>query len=281
VIRTFQAMGCDVVVAGSRPAEYDAIVRLFRHRDACFSRFRLGSELNRVNATAGGPVHVSAEFARAVRAALEAGAWTRGLVDPTVGAAILALGYTHDYAKLRDDPRPVRPVAAGRWRSLRLSGQLLQTPPDVVLDLNGVVKSLTVDDALTLLSGPGFVSAGGDVATNDAAVVALPGGESVTLRAGGIATSGTGRRWLRGGEVQHHLVDPATGRAARSLWREVTVAARSCLVADVAAKAALLLGREGKAWLDERDLPGRFVGATTITGARWREAVETGPAACS
>jgi thiamine biosynthesis lipoprotein ApbE len=47
----------------------------------------------------------------------------------------------------------------------------------------------------------------------------------------------------------------------------VTVAARSCLVADVAAKAALLLGDAGPDWLDGRRLAGRFVshdGAVTL-----------------
>jgi FAD:protein FMN transferase len=256
-------------------------VRLFGARDARFSRFRPGSEVNRVNVMAGRPVLVSSDFARAMRAALEAAAWTHGLVDPTVGAAMLALGYSGDYAELRDDPRPVRPVPAGRWRELRLSSRLLHAPPGVLLDLNGVVKGLTVDDALALLAGPGFVSAGGDVATTDSAVVAVPDGRPVTLQRGGIATSGTGRRWLRGGEVRHHLVDPATGLSATSLWREVTVAARSCLVADVAAKAAFLLGEDGPAWLEERRLPGRFVGATTVTGTRWSRAVDPEPAACT
>jgi thiamine biosynthesis lipoprotein ApbE len=39
----------------------------------------------------------------------------------------------------------------------------------------------------------------------------------------------------------------------------VTVAAPSCLVADIAAKAALLLDDAGPEWLDERGLAGRFV----------------------
>ena len=39
----------------------------------------------------------------------------------------------------------------------------------------------------------------------------------------------------------------------------MTVAASTCMIADVAAKAALLLGAAGPAWLDERKLAGRFV----------------------
>ena len=55
----------------------------------------------------------------------------------------------------------------------------------LILDLNGVVKGKTVDDALALL-GDGWVSAGGDLATTRPIVVGLPGGDAVTLDRGGL-----------------------------------------------------------------------------------------------
>ena len=64
---------------------------------------------------------------------------------------------------------------------------------------------------------------------------------------------------MRGGVEQHHLIDPRTGRPAGSRWDEVTVAASSCLSADIAARAAVLLSDDGPGWLDERGLPGRFL----------------------
>lgn len=77
---------------------------------------------------------------------------------------------------------------------------------------------------------------------------------------GGLATSSVAQRaWRRGGAAKHHLIDPATGAPARTPWRDVTVAAETCLQADVAAKAALLLGNAGPSWLDRRGLAGRFV----------------------
>ncbi len=105
--------------------------------------------------------------------------------------------------------------------------------------------------------------------------VGLPGGGSLRLLAGGIATSGTTkRRWRRGGESQHHLIDPRTGRPAASRWDEVTVAAGSCVAADVAAKAAFLLSKDGPDWLDERGLPGRFVvGGEVVPNHAWSEAL--------
>jgi thiamine biosynthesis lipoprotein ApbE len=149
----------------------------------------------------------------------------------------------------------------------------LRTEP-VVLDLNGVVKGRTVDDALALV-GEGWVSAGGDLATTTSVVVGLPGGDTITLYRGGLATSSTAHRaWRRGAEAQHHLIDPATGRPARTPWRDVTVAAQNCVAADVAAKAALLLGTAGPSWLDRRGLAGRFVDANGAVhlNESWRQA---------
>jgi len=150
----------------------------------------------------------------------------------------------------------------------RATGGLVHPRPRrTTLDLNGVVKSLAVDEALALLAGPGLVSAGGDVATRGSAVVGLPGGGSLTLADGGLATSGTTKRGP-------HLLDPATGRSSRSRWTEVTVAASSCLDADVAAKAAFLLDAAGPAWLDERGLAGRFrAGEIVVTNHAWRRAL--------
>jgi thiamine biosynthesis lipoprotein len=264
-------MGCELVADGG---DFEAVLRLFLERDLTFSRFRTGSELNRVNAADSSVVLVSAEFARALGVAIRAAVATGGLVDPTVGGAIVASGYDVDFDSLDDDPRPVQPVPAGRWRELRLEGRLLGRPRGLLLDLNGVVKAQAVDDALRA-SGARLVSAGGDVAVSKETAVALPGGGAVTLRAGGLATSGKSRRrWRRGGEWQHHLIDPRTGRPSTSRWDELTVAASSCLQADVAAKAAFLLSDDGPAWLEERGLPGRFLedGRATENEA-WREAV--------
>ena len=64
---------------------------------------------------------------------------------------------------------------------------------------------------------------------------------------------------MRGGELQHHLLDPHTGRPARSRWSDVTVVAASCMAADVAAKTAFLLSDEGPGWIEELGLAARFL----------------------
>jgi FAD:protein FMN transferase len=254
----FVAMGCEVVVGGGTSIDHHAIEGLFAERERVFSRFIAGSELERVNASAGRLTVVSPLFAETLRVALDAAVETEGLVVPTVGTAIESAGYTRDAVELLPDPRPPGPAELpGPVFAL---GRVVGLAGGVRLDLNGVVKSLAVDDALAILHGPGFVSAGGDIATRGELTVALPGGGAVALRRGALATSGTTkRRWLRGGKVQHHLIDPRTGLPSRSPWAEVTACGASCVSADVAAKAGLLLGARGPGWLDERGIPARFV----------------------
>jgi len=272
----FESMGCEVVVGGSTAQELRAIRELFAERDRVFSRFRPDSELNRVNCSAGRFVAVSPLFAQTLAVALHAARETEGLVDPTLGAALEAAGYDRDFARVVPDASPAGPAAPGRRRSVRVVGRVVARPPGLRLDLNGVVKALAIDDALALFDGPGFVSAGGDVAVRGGAVVGLPRGGSVRVEDGGVATSGTThRRWLRGGAVQHHLIDARTGRPASSRWSEVTVVAPTCLDADVAAKAAFLLSDDGPGWLDERGLAARFLaGDVVVTNRAWRERLQ-------
>lgn len=274
-------MGVGVVVGGATPTELEEVKDLFERLEATFSRFRAGSELNLVNNGAAEFVAVSPLFARALALALDSARRTDGLVDPTLGVAIEAAGYDRDFAELTPDPRPPAPAVPGSWRHVRVAGRLVFRYPGTKLDLNCIVKGLAVDAALDLLEDNGFVSAGGDVAVRGSAVVGLPGDESLTLTNGGLATSGTTRRrWERGGEPQHHLIDPRTGRPSSSRWSEVTVAAGSCLEADVAAKAAFLLSEDGPAWLDDRALAGRFrEGDQVVLNAAWQAALMPAQAA--
>ncbi len=234
----FEAMGCEIVVAG---AEKTAIAAVFEEWESAFSLFRPESELSRVNRSEALVVAVSPLFARTLAVALDVAADTDGLVDPTL---------------------------CGRWREVRLAGHVLSRPPGLELDLNGVVKSLAVDTAAELIETEGFVSAGGDIAVRGPVDVALPHGGAIRVVEGGLATSGTASRG-------DHLVDPRTGEPSDSPWEQVTASGASCLAADVAAKVAFLLGADGPTWLDERGIPGRLVAldGEIVESARWRGAV--------
>jgi thiamine biosynthesis lipoprotein len=235
-------MGCDVAVSGGDQA---TVAALLERWEAAFSLFRPDSELSRVNGSPARVLALSPLVARALAVALDVAAETNGLVDPTL---------------------------CGRWTEIALSGRMLSRPPGLELDLNGVVKALAVDEAAGTLDGPGFVSVGGDLAVRGPVDVALPGGGAVRVVEGGLATSGTASRGA-------HLLDPATGRPSDSPWEQVTASGTTCLAADVAAKTGFLLGDRGPGSLDERGIPGRFVGVRgeVVENATWacatREAV--------
>ncbi|MEP6640763.1 MAG: FAD:protein FMN transferase [Gaiellales bacterium] len=253
-------MGCTVTVAGATVDELAAVRSVFFERDRVFSRFRPGSELNRVNACSGRIVRVSPLFSRVLSTALRAAAQSDGLVDPTLGHAIEAAGYDRDFSQLVPVAAPAISGRPGVWRSVRTGDGVVWVPEGVRLDLNGVAKACAVDDALALIDGDGYVCAGGDLSARGPLDVSLPGGDAIRLVAGALATSGSMRRqWLRAGHIQHHLIDPHTGCPARSCWEQVTVAGAHCLAADIAAKAAFLLSEEGPGWLDQHGIPARFI----------------------
>ena len=281
----YRALGTGVVVLTTDPSRLAAARAAVEQEvaaidDAC-SRFRDDSELAEVNRAGGRPVHVGPLLLEAVETALRAARLTDGDVDPTVGEALRVLGYDRDFAALPPTGRPlVRVAAVPGWREVWLDRRrhLIRIPPGVSLDLGATAKGLAADraaNAAASAAGCGvLVSLGGDIAVagdppDDGWSVRVADwhaagpeaeGETVLVASGGVATSSTTvRRWARGGEELHHVVDPATGRSAEVVWRTVSVAAATCVDANVAATAAIVRGERSPAWLDSRHLPARLV----------------------
>jgi thiamine biosynthesis lipoprotein len=244
------------------------------------SRFRADSELSWLHRAGGGVFLLSDGLAEAVGVALAAARWTGGRTDPTVGDAIIALGYDRDFAALdlRRGELPPAPVPARGWQRVGLDGPVLRLPDGVRLDLGATAKGLGADRAVTAATGSAggvLVSLGGDIAAGGTAprggwpvtVAERPDGagpprpQLVRLAGGGLATSSvTCRRWRRGGMTLHHIVDPRTGQPADGPWRTASVAAATCADANAAATAAIVAGEQAEAWLAAAGLPARLVG---------------------
>lgn len=238
-------------------------VRFLKQSERRFSRFRETSELSRLNRRAGSPVRVSRPLYRLVTAAMQAAGATGGLFDPTVHRALCAAGYTRDFARLADGVvTGLRPMPApGRFREVRLDPvrRTVTLPLGVGLDLGGIAKGWLADAVLRRLRpyGAAAVDLGGDVALTEPTPGAPPWlievadprsddrvlAEISLYRGGGVATSGTlRRRWRTEQGWQHHLIDPRTGRPARTDLAGATVAGPSAAAGEVLAKAVLLLG---------------------------------------
>jgi thiamine biosynthesis lipoprotein len=185
------------------------------------------------------------------------------------------------------------------WREVRLEGRTLTMPAGVQLDLGATAKAWAADRSAARIArqaGCGvLVSLGGDIAVSGPApeggwrirVQDVTGDPDETpegpyaliaIRDGGLATSSTkARRWQRGGDVLHHILDPRTGLPAEPVWRTVSVAAGTCADANAASTAAVIRGRAALGWLARLGLPARLVDASGVvfTVAGWPQETQS------
>jgi thiamine biosynthesis lipoprotein len=278
--------------------------------DLACSRFRDDSELAAVNRAGGRPVRVGALLFEALEAACWAGRETEGLVDPTVGRAMEEIGYEGDFASVlarsRDEGRgashhraadttdSAQPTRGWQVIDLDRTHMTVSVPAGVRLDLGATAKALGADRAARAAweatgSAAGvLVSLGGDLAsmgpvpeggwsvrvTDDHRAGPNAPGQTIRLRTGGLATSSVVvRHWTKGPRSLHHILDPTTGRPAPIVWRTVSVAAATCLQANAASTAAVILGERALSWLSARSLPARLVrrDGVVVRVADWPE----------
>lgn len=283
----FRAMGCQMkaMIDSDSPHAAEAlqeVPRWFASWERCLSRFREDSELSHLNRRAGVPTRVSATMWEVLRAALLAAQLSEGLVVPTVLPALEAAGYDRPFEQVSMGG-PWETVYAWKtppcaWQRVHLDPErrTVTLPHGVRLDLGGIAKGWAADSVVRRLKpyGPALMDAGGDIAVSGPMRNGQPWPIGVAdprpaptgflahppllgviwLARGGVATSGRDvRRWRRGDEVQHHLIDPRTGQPARTDILTVTVVAPSAYEAEIAAKVVFILGsQEGLAWLEKR-----------------------------
>jgi thiamine biosynthesis lipoprotein len=262
---------------------------------AACSRFRPDSDLSLANRHAGAWVEVDPLLVAALRAALWAAEVSDGAVDPCLGRTLVALGYDDDLAVVRRrlepawalTPLPPLPPP-GAWRRLAVADDAVRVPTGAALDLGATAKAWAADLVAQAVADAvgctAVLSLGGDVR------VAGPGGATPTWPvrvaealddpaagevvgvSGGLATSTTVvRRWRSAGADQHHLLDPVTGRPATAPYRTVSAGGRTCLAANTASTAAVVLGRRAPDWLAAHGVAARLVardGSITTVG-RW------------
>jgi thiamine biosynthesis lipoprotein len=284
----------------ARRAVEDVLDRI----DRAYSRFRDDSEIVVLNARAGSTVAVSPLLADAIDVGLRAARTTDGAVDPTVGRAMRAVGYDADFDLVRNPAGPIElrlePIPG--WQTIDFSRERLEVHVrrGVELDLGSTGKGLAADLAAAAAlaavrassDDPGrggvLVSLGGDIAVagaapdggwriliaEDSETPSHNDGEVVAIESGAIATSSTTvRRWRRGERTLHHLIDPGTGGPVESPWRTASVVAATCVDANTAATAAIVMGSTAIGWLAARGLPARLValdGTVTRLGG-WPE----------
>jgi thiamine biosynthesis lipoprotein len=243
------------------------------------SRFSPESELSRLNRDPRAEVPATALLRSLAAAVAIAGANSGGLVDATLLSEIEAAGYRESLEAGASIPlvvalagrelrAPASPHSSSRWRSVGAdegAGTVVR-PPGVTIDSGGIAKGLLADLlAAKLADHPAYaIDCCGDVRIGGNAGLARLvrvddpfDGEPVhelRVRDCAMATSGIGRRCWAGpdGRPAHHLLDPSSGEPAFTGIVQATALARTALLAETRAKAALLSGPErAAAWLPE------------------------------
>ncbi|HEY2542128.1 MAG TPA: FAD:protein FMN transferase [Gaiellaceae bacterium] len=295
---TFPALGTTAEITTVDPLALSEAIEVLERElaaiDLACSRFRDDSEISHLSQAGGEWMPASGLLREALAVGIAAADATGGAVDPTVGASMRALGWDADFRIVvsRREPARIELVPAAGWRRIEIdhAGGRVRVPAGVELDLGATAKALAADRAaraaFRATGSSVLVDLGGDIAvagpapaggwpilvTDDhRATPSCADGQVVAIAAGGLATSSTTvRRWRTVGGVAHHVVDPRTGRPADEVWRTVSVAATSCVEANTASTAAIVLGEDAPGWLVARGLPARLVrpdGRVTVSGA--------------
>ena len=284
--RTTKAMGSDaqvVVYAHTQQAADDlaalALVRV-ELLEQCWSRFRPDSELNQLNACAGGaPVAVSEDLETLLLVMIEAAEWTAGAFDPTVLQAMRDLGYDADFASvvarstMADLDQTLSPTYGMAGVQVDAEQHTVTLPAGVGIDPGAIGKGLAADIVASEIYAAGadgvLVNLGGDVSVRGTAdgqswivtvrddrVAGAPAVAEIVLDGDrrAVATSSSLRRRWNG---RHHVIDPTTGLPATADVAQATVIAPTGWQAEAATTYALVRGSDAaRTWLTAQGLGG-------------------------
>ena len=243
--------------------------------DRDMSLYRPESDIGRLNRLAGSremPVRDSS--AAVLRESLSVGQASRGALDVSITPLLAQWGF---YSVRQEAPGPKQLEAALAlvdYRQVQLNDAndtVRLARPDMQLDFGGIAKGYAVDQAVEALQRfgvrEGMVNAGGDLRL----LGRHPDGEpwvvgvqhpltpsrlllALSLDEGAVATSGNYLRYrVYNGRRYGHLLHPQNGYPADTAL-SMTVVAPTAMRADALATAALVMGRDGLAWL--RGQPG-------------------------
>jgi thiamine biosynthesis lipoprotein len=231
--------------------------------DEALSDYRDSSELIRVSRqSGGGPIEVSEDLFRVLRAGQRVARESGGAFDVTVGPLSVLWRRARRVRELPDAASLAAARALVGVDKLELDEQrhtVRLTTPGMQLDLGGIAKGFAADEAAAALTrrgiGAALVAAGGDIVATGpppgrdgwrVAVASIEGAERpagyLNLRDGAVSTSGDAEQFVVLGGVRYsHVFDPRTG-AALTGRRSITVVAPNGMTADALDTAVSVMG---------------------------------------
>jgi thiamine biosynthesis lipoprotein len=261
---------------GRRDELHDRVAAVLARVDRGMSNWREDAELTRFNRRAElSGFEFSSETRQVVLAALAIARETNGAFDPTVGPLVALWGFGPDAALEEPTEQELAQQRARVGWSLLgwdREGRLVRRVPGVELDLSAIAKGYAVDAIVHELVRDRplglLVEVGGEVRALGTTLDGEPwrvgiqdptaSGDDLeavlALTGAALATSGDYRN-LRvvAGKRRSHVIDPRTGRPLDNRVASASVVAPTCMEADAAATALMVLGPElGMAWVEER-----------------------------
>jgi thiamine biosynthesis lipoprotein len=241
-----------------------AVFAEFERLESLMSVWREGSDIQRLNAAAGGaPVPVSPDVVAVLQSARQISEWTSGTFDVTFGALSDLWRFDHDQDNRMPDMNEVRRrLPLIDYRALEIderAGTARLARAGMRAHLGGIGKGYAIDKGIAILRWAGFrdfmIQSGGDMyaaGTKDGKPwrVAVqdprgPAGQtfaSIDLSDSTFSTSGDYERFfMKDGRRYHHIIDPKSGMPAHEC-RSVTILASNATLADGLSTGVFLLG---------------------------------------
>ncbi len=248
----------------------DDAVSLIHDLEDKFSVTDEGSEIYALNENGSGAV--SGDTAGLIVRALEICALTGGALDITVTPALRAWGFTTGEYRVPDGGELAELLKLVDYRGVQIDGRTVTLPPGAMLDLGAVAKGWTGDAVSALWRDMGVESGLLSLGGNVQAIGVKPNGGkwnigirdpfsedalgAVAVEDKAVVTSGGYQRYFEENGVRYcHIIDPATGRPARSGLASVTVVGPEGVLCDGLSTAVFVLGLDAGAEL-WRENPG-------------------------
>lgn len=208
-----------------------------------------------------GACPISPETEKLLRQAQALCAQTGGALDISVYPVVRAWGFTTGEYRVPSDEELAGLLPLVDHQKLQIEEGRAALSPGMQIDLGSVAKGWIGDKVLELFRQKGVKSAllnlGGNVqalgakpdgspwrvAVRDPAREDYAGALEVTDKV--VVTSGGYQRYFEeGGQVYHHIIDPATGRPANSELLSVTIVDGSGFTCDGLSTALFVMGLE-------------------------------------
>ena len=237
---------------------------LMAEYESLLSRTREGSDVWKINHSAGTPVSVSEDTVSLIRLARKYYDLSDGAFDITIAPYVTLWDFQNNPGTI---PTKDELTAASKhvgFENVQVSGNTVTlADSETQIDLGGIAKGFIADRLKEYLTGKGIESAwinlGGNVLTigtkPDKSLwkigIRKPFGASdetaavISVSGKSVVTSGTYERYFeKDGTIYHHILEPMTGQPVQNHLYSVTILSDSSADGDALSTTCFVLGKE-------------------------------------